>query len=72
MADEQPPPQPPAEAPRPKTSREREDARREAKLEDIQRQVDSGSLNIRQMTDAERKRFGEPTPRPERGRKKRP
>jgi hypothetical protein len=41
-----------------KTQREREAAQRKAKLDRIKEQVDDGSLVIRQMTDAERKRFG--------------
>ncbi|HEX7300022.1 MAG TPA: hypothetical protein VF257_13565 [Solirubrobacteraceae bacterium] len=40
-----------------KTQREREAEQRKAKLDRIQEQVDDGSLVIRQMTDAERKRF---------------
>ena len=40
-----------------KTQREREAAQRKAKLDRIKEQVDEGSLVIRQMTDAERKRF---------------
>jgi hypothetical protein len=42
-----------------KTQREREAEQRKAKLDRIQEQVDDGSLVIRQMTAAERKRFGE-------------
>jgi hypothetical protein len=41
-----------------KTQREREAAQRKAKLDRIKEQVDDGSLVIRQMTDAERERFG--------------
>jgi hypothetical protein len=40
-----------------KTQREREAEQRKAKLDRIQEQVDDGSLVIRKMTDAERKRF---------------
>jgi hypothetical protein len=40
-----------------KTQREREAEQRKAKLDRIQEQIDDGSLVIRQMTDAERKRF---------------
>jgi hypothetical protein len=40
-----------------KTQREREAEQRKAKLDRIQEQVQDGSLVIRQMTDAERKRF---------------
>jgi hypothetical protein len=43
-----------------KTQREREAAQRKAKLDRIKEQVDDGSLVIRQMTDAERKRFAKP------------
>jgi hypothetical protein len=45
-----------------KTQREREAAQRKAKLDRIKEQVDDGSLVIRQMTDAERKRFAKRTP----------
>jgi hypothetical protein len=41
----------------PKTQREREAEQRQAKLEHMREQVDSGSLVIRKMTDAERERF---------------
>jgi hypothetical protein len=44
-----------------KTQREREAAQRQAKLDRIKEQVDEGSLVIRQMTEAERKRFGKPS-----------
>jgi hypothetical protein len=40
-----------------KTQRERADERRTQQLEDVDRQVRSGSLVIRKMTDEERKRF---------------
>jgi len=40
-----------------KTQREREAEQRQAKLEHMQEQVDSGSLVIRKMTEAERERF---------------
>ena len=43
-----------------KTQREREAAQRKAKLDRIKEQVDEGSLVIRQMTAAERKRFPKP------------
>ena len=45
-----------------KTQREREAAQRKAKLDRIKEQVDDGSLVIRQMTDAERKRFAKKGP----------
>jgi hypothetical protein len=44
-----------------KTQREREAAQRKAKLDRIKEQIDDGSLVIRQMTEAERKRFPKPT-----------
>jgi hypothetical protein len=44
-----------------KTARERADEKREAKLEFVREQVQSGSLVIRQMTDEERRRY---PPRP--------
>jgi hypothetical protein len=43
-----------------KTQREREAAQRKAKLDSIKEKVDDGSLVIRQMTAAERKRFAKP------------
>jgi hypothetical protein len=48
-----------------KTQREREAQQRQAKLEQIQEQVDAGSLVIRKMTDAERERFSKHTKRNE-------
>jgi hypothetical protein len=51
-----------------KTPKERQDEKRQAKLEEIQQQVDSGDLVIRKMTKAERKKF---PPRPPREKKKR-
>jgi hypothetical protein len=42
--------------PTPKTQRERADAKRQAKLDLVREQVQSGSLVIRQMTDEERRR----------------
>jgi hypothetical protein len=45
-----------------KTQREREAAQRKDKLDRIKEQVDDGSLVIRQMTEAERKRFAKRTP----------
>ena len=44
-----------------KTTRERAEEKREAKLELVREQVASGSLVIRQMTDEERRRY---PPRP--------
>ena len=46
---------------------ERQDEKRQAKLEEIQQQVDSGDLVIRKMTKAERKKF---PPKPPREKKK--
>ncbi|MFN8175156.1 MAG: hypothetical protein U0T02_08825 [Solirubrobacteraceae bacterium] len=40
-----------------KSRQEREQERREERQEQIRQQVDDGSLVIRQMTDAERKRY---------------
>ncbi|HEY7965426.1 MAG TPA: hypothetical protein VID68_00195 [Solirubrobacteraceae bacterium] len=54
-----------------KTTRERAEERREAKLEQIREQVESGSLVIRSMTDEERKRYP-PRPAPERRAPRRP
>jgi hypothetical protein len=39
------------------TQREREEAKRAAKLADVEKQVEAGSLSIRQMTDEERERY---------------
>ena len=44
-----------------KTGREKAAEKREAKLEIVRQQVESGSLVIRQMTDEERRRY---PPRP--------
>jgi hypothetical protein len=44
-----------------KTSRERAEEKRAEKLEVVRQQVESGSLVIRKMTDAERRRY---PPRP--------
>jgi hypothetical protein len=51
------------------TPKERADQKRLDKLEEVQRQVDSGTLKVRKMTPAER-RENPPKPRPERGRRK--
>jgi hypothetical protein len=45
-----------------KTTRERAEERRQEKLADVQHQVESGSLVIRKMTDAERLRYPVRTP----------
>jgi len=47
-----------------KTSWERAAEKREAKLESVREQVESGSLVIRQMTDDERRQFPPLPPRP--------
>jgi hypothetical protein len=49
-----------------KTSRERAEEKRAEKLEHVREQVKSGSLVIRQMTDAERRRYPPLAPQPER------
>jgi hypothetical protein len=46
----------------PRTQRERDDEKRNAKLAEIREQVEEGSLSIRQMTDEERERY-RPAPR---------
>lgn len=46
-----------------KSARERAEEKRAEKLERVQEQVENGSLRIRQMTDAERRRY---PPRPAR------
>jgi hypothetical protein len=54
-----------------KTTREKAEEKRAAKLELVREQVQSGSLVIRQMTDAERRRYPArpvPTKRPARER----
>jgi hypothetical protein len=51
-----------------KTPKERQDEKRQAKLEEIQQQIDSGDLVVRKMTPAERKKF---PPKPPREKKKR-
>jgi hypothetical protein len=40
-----------------KSTRERAEEKRQAKLELVREQVDNGSLVIRQMTDEERRRY---------------
>jgi hypothetical protein len=49
-----------------KTTRERAEEKRAEKLAVVREQVQSGSLNIRQMTDEERRRY---PPRPEQPRR---
>jgi hypothetical protein len=45
-----------------KTTRERAEEKRQAKLEQVREQVENGELVIRQMTEEERQRY---PPRPE-------
>ena len=47
-----------------KTSRERADEKRAEKLEHVREQVESGSLVIRPMTEAERRRYPPVEPQP--------
>jgi hypothetical protein len=49
-----------------KTTRERAEEKRQAKLEFVREQVDSGSLVIRKMTEAERSKYPPRPPRPKR------
>jgi hypothetical protein len=50
------------------TQADRAAEKRRVKLEDVQRQLEDGSLTIRKMTDEERKRF---PPKPAEPRRKR-
>jgi hypothetical protein len=52
----------------PKTTRERAEDKRAAKLEAVREQVASGSLVIRQMTDEERRQYPRRSPAPKRPR----
>jgi hypothetical protein len=49
----------------------RAEERREKKLEEIAEQVEAGTLTVRQMTPAERKKYPAPPPKPEGKGKKR-
>jgi hypothetical protein len=49
------------------TQADRAAEQRRVKLEDLERQIKSGSLTVRQMTQEERKRY---PPRPSKGRRK--
>jgi hypothetical protein len=49
-----------------KTARERAEEKRAEKLEHVREQVESGSLVIRKMTDAERRLYPPRTARPRR------
>jgi hypothetical protein len=51
-----------------KTTRERAEEKRQEKLELVEEQVESGSLVIRQMTDAERRLYP-PRPQPPEGKR---
>jgi hypothetical protein len=53
----------------PKTTRERAEDKRAAKLEAVREQVASGSLVIRQMTDEERRQYPRRSVAPKRPRK---
>ncbi len=50
-----------------KSPAERAEEKRQAKLDQMQEQIDSGDLKVRKMTAKERK-ANPPKPRPERGR----
>ena len=52
------------------TSWERAEEKRKAKLDDIQQQIEDGTLTVRKMTKKERD-ANPPKPRPERGRGRR-
>jgi hypothetical protein len=52
------------------TQADRAAERRREKLEEIRSQVKEGSLTIRKMTEAERKRYPQQPSRPSRGRGK--
>jgi hypothetical protein len=52
-----------------KTTRERADERREAKLEQMREQVANGSLVIRTMSDEERKQYPPPAAAPPKSRR---
>ena len=54
-----------------KTTRERAEEKRQEKLADVRQQVESGSLVIRKMTDAERQKYPVRTPSsPQTGRRR--
>jgi len=53
------------------TQADRAAEKRRTKLEDVQRQVEDGSLTIRKMTAEERKRFPPKTVEPRRKRERR-
>jgi hypothetical protein len=47
-----------------KSGREKAEEKRQAKLAQVQEQVEDGSLVIRQMTDEERRKYPPPAERP--------
>ena len=47
-----------------KSQQERQADRHQAKLDEVQRQIQSGSLTVRQMTDEERERNQPRPPKP--------
>ena len=49
-----------------KTTRERAEEKRQAKLDFVREQVENGALVIRQMTEEERERYPAPPDRPKR------
>ncbi len=49
-----------------RTSRERAEDKRQAKLELVREQIENGALVVRQMTDEERERYPPRPPRPKR------
>jgi hypothetical protein len=49
-----------------RTSRERAEDKRQAKLELVREQVENGALVVRQMTEEERERYPPRPPRPPR------
>jgi hypothetical protein len=60
----------PQERPAAKTTRQRAEEKRQAKLDLVQEQVESGSLVIRGMTDEERERYPPQPPPPPRLRRR--
>ena len=55
MSDEEKPPEEPKKEERVSPTRQRQDAQREKSQAEFDRQVEEGSVTIRQMTPAERK-----------------
>jgi hypothetical protein len=52
-----------------KTAKERDEERKQERLAAMQEQIEAGSLEVRQMTDAERKRYA-PRRKPAEGRQR--